>query len=51
MPNSVVVVDDEIAIREMVRMLLEKEGFRCFEAGTKSKATSACPAPVIIFFT
>ena len=43
MPNSnttVLIVDDEHAIREMVVMALEKEGFTCIEASDAHKADS-----------
>ena len=43
MPNSnttVLVVDDEHAIRDMVVMALEKEGFTCIEASDAHKADS-----------
>ena len=32
MAESILIVDDESAIREMVRMALEMDGFSCLEA-------------------
>ena len=38
--KTILVVDDERAIREMVMMALEKEGFKCIEASDGHKAES-----------
>jgi two-component system response regulator AtoC len=32
-PNRILVIDDEAAMRHMLRLVLEKEGYRVFEAG------------------
>ncbi len=38
MAESILIVDDESAIREMVRMALEMDGFSCLEAGCTKEA-------------
>ena len=37
---SVLIVDDELAIRDMVRMALEMDEFACLEAGSAKDAYS-----------
>ena len=37
---SVLIVDDELAIRDMVRMALEMDEFVCLEAGSAKDAYS-----------
>ena len=36
--KTVLIVDDEPAIRDMLRMVLEKAGYRCFEATNGQQA-------------
>lgn len=48
---KVLIIDDEVRIRELVRMWLEKEGFEVFEAenGKKGfKAHHTCPVELVI---